>query len=79
MPSPFLEIVELADGTVALRRPDEEGRPLLVIEFSEEARDFLQGNYVEVAKAMINTGMQMAGQIMEEDPDLELDEHRVLH
>src|SRR5690606_7523394 len=79
MPPPFLEIVELADGTVALRRPDEEGRPLLVIEFSEEARDFLQGNYVEVAKAMINTGMQMAGQIMEEDPDLELDEHRVLH
>ena len=65
MPSPFLEIIELADGTVALRRPDEEGKPLLTIEFSEEARDFLQGNYVEVAK--------------EEDPDLEFDEHRVLH
>ncbi|EZQ19972.1 hypothetical protein DHB74_14105 [Pseudomonas sp. G11-1] len=79
MPSPFLEIIELADGTVALRRPDEEGKPLLTIEFSEEARDFLQGNYVEVAKAMISTGMQMAGQIMEEDPDLEFDEHRVLH
>lgn len=79
MPSPFLEIIELADGTVALRRPDEEGKPLLTIEFSEEARDFLQGNYVEVAKAMIGAGMQMAGQIMEEDPDLEFDEHRVLH
>ncbi|HIZ51033.1 MAG TPA: hypothetical protein IAA18_08115 [Candidatus Pseudomonas excrementavium] len=79
MPSPFLEIIELADGTVALRRPDEEGKPLLTIEFSEEARDFLQGNYVEVAKAMISAGMQMAGQIMEEDPDLEFDEHRVLH
>lgn len=79
MPSPFLEIIELADGTVALRRPDEEGKPLLTIEFSEEARDFLQGNYVEVAKTMISAGMQMAGQIMEEDPDLEFDEHRVLH
>lgn len=79
MPSPFLEIIELADGTVALRRPDEEGKPLLTIEFSEEARDFLQGNYVEVAKAMISAGMQMAGQIMEEDPDLDFDEHRVLH
>ncbi|WP_193074155.1 hypothetical protein [Pseudomonas sp. FME51] len=79
MPSPFLEIIELADGTVALRRPDEEGKPLLTIEFSEEARDFLQGNYVEVAKAMIGAGMQMAGQIMEEDPDLDFDEHRVLH
>lgn len=79
MPSPFLEIIELADGTVALRRPDEEGKPLLTIEFSEEARDFLQGNYVEVAKAMIGAGMQVAGQIMEGDPDLEFDEHRVLH
>ncbi|WP_185266574.1 hypothetical protein [Halopseudomonas xiamenensis] len=79
MPSPFLEIIELADGTVALRRPDEQGKPLLTIEFSEEARDFLQGNYVEVAKAMIGAGMQMAGQIMEEDPDLELDQQRVLH
>ncbi|SDS39287.1 hypothetical protein SAMN05216198_1850 [Halopseudomonas litoralis] len=79
MPSPFLEIIELADGTVALRRPDEEGTPLLTIEFSEEARDFLQGNYVEVAKAMIGAGMQVAGQIMEEDPDLDFDEHRVLH
>jgi len=79
MPSPFLEIIELADGTVALRRPDEQGKPLLTIEFSEEARDFLQGNYVEVAKAMIGAGMQMAGQIMEEGPDLELDQQRVLH
>jgi len=79
MPSPFLEIIELADGTVALRRPDEQGKPLLTIEFSEEARDFLQGNYVEVAKAMIGAGMQMAGQIMDEDPDLEFDEQRVLH
>lgn len=77
MPSPFLEIIELADGTVALRRPDEEGQPLLVIEFSEEARAFLQGNYVEVARVMIGAGMQVAGQIMEEDPDL--DEQRILH
>lgn len=77
MSSPFLEIIELADGTVALRRPDEEGKPLVVIEFSEEARDFLQGNYLEVAKVMIGAGMQVAGQIMEEDPDL--DEHRILH
>ena len=77
MPSPFLEIVELADGTIVLRRPDEEGQPLLTVTFSEEARDFLQGNHVEVAKVMIGAGMQAAGQIMEDDVDL--DEHRVLH
>ena len=38
MPSPFLEIVELDNGKVALRRSDEEGEPLLVIEFSVDAK-----------------------------------------
>lgn len=79
MPSPFLEIIELADGTVALRRPDEKGKPLLTLEFSEEAREFLQGNYVEVAKAMIGAGMEIAGQLMDEDTEVEFDEPRILH
>ncbi len=76
MPSPFLEIVELDDGRVALRRSDDDGEPLLVIEFSDDARDFLQGQYLEVAKAMITAGMQAAGQVMEDD---DLPEDRVLH
>ena len=81
MSSPFLEIVELANGKVALRRADEEGEPLLVIEFSDDAREYLQGNYIEVAKVMISAGMQMAGQMMDdEDEDGELiPEDRVLH
>lgn len=76
MPSPFLEIVELANGKVALRRSDEDGEPLMVIEFSEDAKDFLQGQYIEVAKAMISAGMQMAGQVIEDDV---VPEDRVLH
>ena len=81
MSSPFLEIVELANGKVALRRSDEEGEPLLVIEFSDDAREYLQGNYIEVAKVMISAGMQMAGQMMDdEDEDGELiPEDRDLH
>ncbi|MFN3580855.1 MAG: hypothetical protein ACK4VV_10335 [Pseudomonas sp.] len=77
MPSPFLEIVELANGKVALRRSDEDAEPLVVIEFSADARDYLQGHYVEVAKAMISAGMQVAGQVMEEgEPTAE---DRVVH
>lgn len=76
MPSPFLEIVELANGKVALRRSDEDGAPLMVIEFSEDAKDFLQGQYIEVAKAMISAGMQMAGQVIEDEV---VPEDRVLH
>lgn len=75
--SPFLEIVELENGKVALRRSDDEAEPLVVIEFSSDARDFLQGHYVEVAKAMISAGMQVAGQVMEEgEPHAE---DRILH
>lgn len=77
MPSPFLEIVELANGKVALRRSDEEAEPLVVIEFSADAREYLQGQYIEVAKAMISAGMQAAGQVMEEGEMPE--EDRVLH
>ena len=77
MPSPFLEIVELDNGKVALRRSDEEGEPLLVIEFSVDAKDYLQGNYIEVAKAMISAGMQAAGQIMDEEEDEHIPEDRV--
>ncbi|WP_304638446.1 hypothetical protein [Pseudomonas sp.] len=77
MPSPFLEIVELDDGRVALRRSDDDGEPLLVIEFSDDARDFLQGQYLEVAKAMITAGMQVAGQVMDDEEPVP--EDRVLH
>lgn len=77
MPSPFLEIVELTNGKVALRRSDEDAEPLLVIEFSPDAKDFLQGHYIEVAKAMISAAMQVAGQVMEEDQTIP--EDRVLH
>ncbi|WP_341705976.1 hypothetical protein [Halopseudomonas sp.] len=81
MPSPFLEIVELANGKVALRRSDEEGEPLVVIEFSRDAREYLQESYIEVAKAMISAGMQAAGQMMDEDDgdDEVIPESRVLH
>ncbi|MFZ2289540.1 MAG: hypothetical protein WAV92_07715 [Halopseudomonas yangmingensis] len=77
MPSPFLEIIELDDGRIALRRSDDDAEPLVVIEFSHEAQDFLQGQHVEVAKVMISSGMQMVGQIM--DGEQSVPEGRVLH
>lgn len=75
--SSFLEIVELENGKVALRRSNEEAEPLVVIEFSADAQDFLQGHYIEVAKAMISAGMQIAGQVMEEGEPYS--EDRILH
>ncbi|CAE6926655.1 MULTISPECIES: hypothetical protein [Pseudomonas] len=77
MPTSFLEIVELPDGRIALRRAEDE-ESLVVLDFSEEAKTFLQGQHVEVAKAMLNVGVQMAGHLAEND--FQHDEGpRVLH
>ncbi len=66
MSKAFLEIVELPDGRIVLRRPDEED-PLVTLSFSSEAREFLQGRYIDVARAMFHAGLEAAGHMAEED------------
>ena len=77
MPTSFLEIVELADGRIALRRAEDE-ETLVTLDFSADAKAFLQGHHVEVAKDMLNVGVQMAGRLAEGDTDHD-DQPRVLH
>lgn len=64
MPTSFLEIVELADGRIALRRADDE-QALVTLEFSADAKAFLHEQHIEVAKAMFSVGVQMAGSLAE--------------
>ena len=64
MPTSFLEIVELPYGRIELRRAEDEGS-LVTLDFSEDAKAFLQGQHVEVAKAMLSVGVQMAGRLAE--------------
>ncbi|MOA64135.1 hypothetical protein F3I16_08480 [Pseudomonas sp. L-22-4S-12] len=77
MPTSFLEIVELPDGRIALRRAEDE-ETLVTLDFSADAKAFLQGQHVEVAKAMLNIGVQMAGRLAEGDLEHD-DQPRVLH
>ncbi|KGK81558.1 ABC transporter ATP-binding protein [Stutzerimonas degradans] len=79
MPTSFLEIVELPDGRIVLRRAEDE-EVLVTLDFSNDAKLFLQGQHVEIAKAMFNVGVQMAGRISEGEGEIEYeDEPRVLH
>ena len=78
MPTSFLEIVELPDGRIVLRRAEDE-EVLVTLNFSEDAKLFLQGQHVEIAKAMFNVGVQMAGRMSEGDFERDDDEPRVLH
>ncbi|WP_163833658.1 hypothetical protein [Spartinivicinus ruber] len=77
MPS-YLEIVELPDGNIALQRSDADEKPLVTISFSEEAKAYLQDNYIEVAKAMLSAGIHMVG-IMAETTTEEDESNRVVH
>jgi hypothetical protein len=74
----FLEIVELANGDIALRRPDDKTDPLVSIHFSEESKHFLGDIRQLVAKAMIEAGIQAVQEMRQDgwDGDLsdELDE-----
>ena len=81
--------VQLAHRRLARARPDpaaaaadlrraEDEEALVTLDFSADAKAFLQGHHLEVAKAMLNVGVQMAGRLAEGD----MDHHegpRVLH
>jgi hypothetical protein len=60
----FFEIVELSNGDIGLRRADEESEELIVkIQFSEEAKEGLKNNYIEVAHAMIEAGVSKVSEL----------------
>jgi hypothetical protein len=75
MTTTLYEIVILPDGDFALQRTDEPEEPLIRIHFSEEARTMLQSAGMDVAKAMIDAGIDMVEQLGDEFPyDDEFDE-----
>ena len=81
MSSSFYEIVMLPDGEVVLQRADEEGEPLIRINFSEEALHYLREGSMDVAKAMIDAGIDAVELLGNEPPAAEEEdlEQRVLH
>ena len=61
----LFEIIELPNGDVALRRADETGEPLVSIRFSKESLYFLNEAKIDIAKAMIEAGLEAAGDIQD--------------
>lgn len=78
MSSSFLEIVEMANGDIVLQRSEEDSEPLVVIQFSEESRVYMMDATLEVARAMIQAGIQAAAQ-MADQGELELEESDTDH
>ena len=83
MSTSLLEIVDLGDGEVVLQRVDDESEPLVSIQFSDEANAYLVGNNLEIARVMIQAGIEAAARLSEVN-NLEVDtadmsERRTLH
>ena len=54
----YLELAQLPDGSIVLRRSDDKENPIVKIEFSKESKDFLRGQELDVAKEMIRAGIE---------------------
>jgi len=71
VPSSFLEIVELPNGDIVLLRADGEGDPLVNIRFSDESKSYMPDSRLEIARAMIQAGIETAVMLSENDDSAE--------
>jgi hypothetical protein len=82
VPASLLEIVDRGDGEIVVQRADDDSEPLVTICFSDEARAYMMDNGLEVAKAMIQAGIQAAA-VISERGDAEVapsqESRRILH
>jgi hypothetical protein len=78
----LLEIVDLGNGEIVLQRADDDSEPLVTIRFSEESMLYLMDNGLEVAKAMIQAGLQAVSTLADQaeaETSPESEAPRVLH
>lgn len=75
MSSSLYEILELSSGEIILKRSDEnaDSEPLVSIRFSEESIAFLGAGRFEVAKAMIEAGMDTANEMLQSSDEISYD------
>ncbi|WP_237056007.1 hypothetical protein [Microbulbifer sediminum] len=65
MSSETFEIIELANGDVALRRAGQKEDPLVRIHFSDASSEFLREHKIAVARAMLEAGIDAVQNIDE--------------
>ncbi len=86
MSSSLLEIVDLGDGEIVLQRADGESEPLVTIQFSDASQRYMLDNCLEIAKVMLQAGLEAAAVLAEEEVEVEeqatgsyTDAPRILH
>ena len=76
--SSLLELVELSDGAIALKRVDDDSKPLVKIRFSDESEFALDKMKMLIARAMIEAGIDAFAEL-NATPEEDEDEVLTLH
>ena len=82
MATSLLEIVDCGNGEIVLQREGDDSNPLVTIRFSEETRAYMADHVLEIAKAMIQAGIQTAADLTESESaaaETVEDAPRILH
>lgn len=53
-----IELVQLENGDIALRRSDEPEKPLVTISISDEVQDLMPQDKIDIAQAMVEAGIE---------------------
>jgi len=69
----LLEIVVLPNGDISLQRANEKDEPLISISFSEEVQEFLLDAKMDMAKVMIDAGVELFEQLGSDSMQMEED------
>ncbi len=69
--SAYLELTELKNGDIVLRRTDNQGEPMVLIRFSKESAAYMQGIQMEIARHMVQAGIYAFSQIQEKGKEKE--------
>ena len=53
-----IELVQLANGDIALRRSDNPDEPLVVITISDQVDDLMPMDKIDIAQSMVEAGIE---------------------
>ena len=77
--SSLFEIIETSSGEIVLKRADDESAPLIKINFSEEALEYLGEMKSEIGRAVISAGVQAVGNLYDKEGNDFEPEIRTIH
>jgi len=58
MSEPIIELVELENGDIVLRKSDKPEQPLVTISISDQVENLLPEDKIDVANAMVEAGIE---------------------